>query len=122
MKTKGSKETVRAILNMMTKKSTPKNFGPTVKEFDGAFEKLCQTEGIQVYCTMSETKAAFAERTKRSLKTILYHYIENYGYKYFHKLSHFVTTVKSRKNCSTDLCNKKCQEFRLSVHYVQQVR
>ena len=41
-----------------------------------AFKKFCTAEGIQVYCTMSETKAAFAERTIRSLKNILYRYME----------------------------------------------
>ena len=51
---------------------------------------------------MSETKAAFAEGTIRSLKNILYRYIEDYGYKYIHKVSPFVTTLNSRKNCSID--------------------
>ena len=37
-------------------------------EFAGEFKKLCKAEGIQIYSTMSETKAAFAERTIRSLK------------------------------------------------------
>ena len=46
---------------------------------------------------MSETKAAFAERTIRSLKKINYSYMEAYGHKYIHKLSQFVTTVNSRK-------------------------
>ena len=49
---------------------------------------------------MSETKAAFAERTIRSLKNILYRYMEDIGYKYIHKLTPFVTTQKSRRNCS----------------------
>ena len=40
---------------------------------------------IQIYSTMSETKAAFAERTIRSLKNILYRYMEGSGYKYIHK-------------------------------------
>ena len=35
-------------------------------EIAGAFKKFCVAEGIQVSCTMSETKAAFAERTIRS--------------------------------------------------------
>ena len=52
---------------------------------------------------MSETKAAFAERTIQSLKNILYRYMEDIGYKCIHKLNHFVTTLKSRRNCSIDL-------------------
>ena len=55
---------------------------------------------------MSETKAAFAERTIRSLKNILYRYMEDNGYKYIHKLTQFVTTLNSRRNCSTDLIPK----------------
>ena len=55
---------------------------------------------------MSVTKAAFAERTIRSLKTILYRYMEDNGYKYIHKLTQFVTTLNSRRNCWIDLITK----------------
>ena len=51
---------------------------------------------------MSETKAAFAERTIQSLKNILYRYLEDLGYKYIHKLPHFITTINSRRNSSID--------------------
>ena len=51
---------------------------------------------------MSETKAAFAERTIRSLKNILYLYMEEFGYKYIHKLPQFITTLNSRRNSSKD--------------------
>ena len=44
---------------------------------------------------MSETKAAFAERTKRSLKNKLYRYMEDIGYKYILKLTQFITTLDS---------------------------
>ena len=52
---------------------------------------------------MSETKAAFAERTMRSLKKILYRYVEDFGYKYIHKLPQFITTLNSRRNSSIDM-------------------
>ena len=52
---------------------------------------------------MSETKAAFAERTIRSLKNILYRHMEDYGYKYFHKLPQFIATMNSRNNRSIDM-------------------
>ena len=52
---------------------------------------------------MSETKAAFAERTIRSLKNILYRYMEDYGYKYIHKLHQFITSLNSRRNSSIDM-------------------
>ena len=52
---------------------------------------------------MSETKAAFAERTIRSLKNLLYRYMEDFGYKYLHKLPQFITTLNPRQNSSTDI-------------------
>ena len=53
--------------------------------------------------TMSETKAAFAERTIRSLKNISYRYMEDFGYKYIHKLPQFIATLNSRRNSSIDM-------------------
>ena len=72
---------------------------------------------------MSETKAAFAERTIRSLKNILYRYMEDNGYKYIHKLTQFITTLNSRRNCSIDLIpkNVKSSDF-LSIPYSKPVR
>ena len=52
---------------------------------------------------MSETKAAFAEGTIRSLKNILYRYMEDFGYKYIHKLPQFITTLNSRTNGWIDM-------------------
>ena len=72
---------------------------------------------------MSETKAAFAERTKRSLKNILYRYMEDNGYKYIHEMTHFVTTLNSRRNCSINLIpkNVKNSDF-LSILYSKPLR
>ena len=67
------------------------------------FKKFCSTEGVESYSTMSETKAAFAERTIRSLKNILYRYMEDYGYKYIHELPQFIATMNSRNNRSIDM-------------------
>ena len=55
---------------------------------------------------MSKTKAAFPRRTVRALKTKPNHYKDEYGYKYIHKLTQFVTTVFSRRNRSIDLMPK----------------
>ena len=72
---------------------------------------------------MSKTKAAFADRTIRSLKSIDYRYIEDKEYKYIHKLSQSVTTVISRRNCLIDLIPKNVRksEF-LSVLYSKPLR
>ena len=103
MKTKDSQETVKTFSCMITKRNRPKKIWVDKgTEFAGAFRKFCAAEGVQVYSTMSETKAAFAERTIRSLKNILYRYMEDFGYKYIHKLPQFITTLNSRRNSSID--------------------
>ena len=124
MKSKGSKETVRAFLSMITKKNRPRKIWVDKgTEFAGEFEKLCQAECIQIYSTMSENKAAFAERTIRSLKNIIYRYMEDNGYKYIHKLSQFDTTLNSRRKCSIDLIpkNVKTSDFS-SILYSKPLR
>ena len=104
MKTKDSQETVTAFSSMITKTNRPKKIWVDKgTEFAGAFKNFCAAEGIQVYSTMSETKAAFAERTIRSLKNILYRYVEDFGYKYIHKLPQFITSSNSRTNSSIDM-------------------
>ena len=104
MKTKDSQETVKAFSSMITKTNRPKKIWVDKgTEFAGAFKNFCAAEGIQVYSTMSETKAAFAERTIRSLKNILYRYVEDFGYKYIHKLPQFITSSNSRTNSSIDM-------------------
>ena len=104
MKTKDSQETVKAFSSMITKRNRPKKIWVDKgTEFAGAFKKFCAAEGIQVYSTMSETNAAFAKRTIRSLKNILYRYVEDFGYKYMHKLPQFTTTLNSRRNNSIDM-------------------
>ena len=127
MKTKDSQETVKAFSSMITKKNRPKKIWVDKgTEFAGAFKKNCAAEGIQIYSTMSETKAVFAERTKRSLKNIFYRYMEDFPYKYINKLPQFITTLNSRRNSSIDmrpntvkncdfmsiLCSKPLREYK----------
>ena len=103
MKTKDSQETVKAFSSMITKRNRPKKIWVDKgTEFAGAFKKFCAAEGIQVYSTMSENKAAFAERTKRSFENLLHRYMEDYRYKCIHKLPQFITTLISRRNSSID--------------------
>jgi hypothetical protein len=45
-------------------------------EFMGVFAEYCRKNSIVVYSTHSETKAALAERYIRSLKNVIYRYIE----------------------------------------------
>ena len=124
MKAKDSKETVHAFLTMTTKKNRPKEIwvdkGTEIAE---EFKKLCKAKGIRIYSTMSETKAIIAERTIRSLKNLIYRCMEDNGYKYIQKLTQFVTTLNSRRNCSVELIpkNVKISNF-LSTLYSKPLR
>ena len=40
-------------------------------KYDGTFKKFCKEKNIEVYSTMSETKAEFAEKDIHSLKYII---------------------------------------------------
>ena len=90
-KTKDSQETVKAFSSMITKTNRSKKIWVDKgTEFAGAFKKFCAAEGIQVYSTMMETKAAFAERTKRSLKkfsTVTWKILGTSIYTNYHNLS-----------------------------------
>ena len=118
MKTKDSKEKVKTFAKMVTKKNRPKKIWVDQgTEFAGEFKKICSAEGIEIYSTMSETKAAFAERTIRPLKNVLYRYMEVYGYKYIHILPQFVATMNSRNNRSIEMKPNHVQNSELmSIH------
>ena len=124
LKSKDSKETVKAFMQMITKTKRPKKvWVDKGTEFAGEFKKFCNKEGIHVYSTLSETKAAFAERAIRSLKNILYRYVEEYGYKYIHKLPQFVNTLNTRRNRSIDLKPSKVKNSDyMAILYSQPIR
>ena len=92
-------------------------------EIAGEFKKFCSAERIEIYSTISETEAAFAERTICSIKNTLYRYMEDYGYKYFHKLPLFIATMNSRNNRSIDMKpnHVKNSDF-TSIHYSKPLR
>ena len=72
---------------------------------------------------MSDTKAAFAEGTIRSLKNIRYRYMEDYGQKDIHKLPQFITPLNSRGISSIDMrpnTVRNC-DF-MSIHYSKTLR
>ena len=73
------------------KESTPTSIGSQSYKVVGEFWKTCETERTQLYQTMSETKAAFAERTICFSKNLFHRYMGHYRYKDIHNLSHFVT-------------------------------
>ena len=72
---------------------------------------------------MSEAKATFAERTMRSLKNILYRFMDEHGYKYIHKLSQFVKIFNSRKTRTINMIpNKVKKSDFMSISYGQPIR
>ena len=61
-----------------------------------------------MYSTFSEKKSAFAERNIRSLKNIIYRYLEEkWTYSYINNLDQFVKTINSRVNRVTKLAPNK---------------
>ena len=57
-----------------------------------------------MYSTFSEKKSAVAERNIRSLKNIIYRYLEEkWTYSYINNLDQFVKTINSRVNRVTKL-------------------
>ena len=67
MKTKYAKDTLQAFKKMISRKNTPEKLRVDKgTEYGGIFKKFCKEKSIEVYSTMSETKAAFAERAIQS--------------------------------------------------------
>ena len=65
MNAKDSKEAVRKLLNMITKKNRPMTISAEKGgEFKGEFKKVYSAERTQIYSTKNGTMAAFAERKK----------------------------------------------------------
>ena len=108
---------------MITKKINQKIWVYQWTEFAVDFKTFCGAEGLEIYSTMNETKAAFAERTIGSPKNILYRYMEDYGYKYIHKLAQFFAKMNSRNNRSIDVKpnHVKNSDF-MSIFYSKPLR
>ena len=105
LKTKYATETAEAFKKMIKHKQPIKVW---VDEFLGAFKDLCNKRGIHLYSTFSEKKSAFAERNIRSLKNIIYRYLEEkWTYSYLDKLDSFVKTINSRVNRTINLAPNK---------------
>ena len=65
---------------------------------------------IEVYSTMRQTKAAFAERAIQSLKHLIYRYIEDHGEKFVPKLQQFVSTVDCRQKSINWKITQTCEK------------
>ena len=119
MKTNDFKKTV--LSSMITKKNRPKKIWVNEgTEFSEESKKLCKLEGLHSYSTLSETKAAYAERTVESLIKIVYRYMRNYVYKGNQKMSQLVRTLNFTKMLDR-FDTKNYQGFRRFVFSVQQM-
>ena len=108
LKNKGAEECATAFAKMIRKKQPEKVWSDKGTEFKGAFKKLCEKLAIATYTTQSETKSAFAERNIRSLKSVIYKYLEDkWTWIYIDKLPAFVNTINSRVNRVTKLAPNK---------------
>ena len=77
-------------------------------EFKGSFSTLCHKNEIELYKTFSEKKTAFAVRNIRSLKNLIYKYLEvKWTYSFTNQLQSFVQTINSRVNRVTKLAPNK---------------
>ena len=108
LKTKYATETAEAFKKMIKHKQPKKVWVDDGTEFLGAFKALCKKRGTHLYSTFSEKKSAFAERNIRSLKNIIYRYLdEKWTYSYLDKLDSFVKTINSRVNRTINLAPNK---------------
>lgn len=108
MKNKEADTAKNALMKMLTKGEQPKYIWvDDGKEFLGVFKKLCENLGIQLYSTKSLVKAAYAERAIRSLKNLIYRYMENSNtFRYITRLPSLVSTMNSRENRSIRMAPK----------------
>ena len=93
---------------MIKKKQPEKVWTDKGSEFKGDFKNIYEKKGIHLYATESETKSAFAETNIRSLKNIIYKYLEEkWTWTHIDDLPQFVNTINSRVNPVTHLAPHK---------------
>ena len=108
VKSKYSTTTAEAFKLMITTKQPEKVWVDKGIEFKGSFEALYKKKDINTYSTESEKKSAFAEINIRSLKNLIYKYLEDkLSYSYIDKLQDFVNAINSRTNRVTNLAPNK---------------
>ena len=111
MKSKTSRDTLAAFKNILSRTHPAKPLKLWIdegKEFAGEFKKFCNESNIHIYSTFSEKKSAFAERNIRSLKSLIYRYLDaNNTNRYIDILQEFVGTINNRVNRMTGLAPTK---------------
>ena len=75
-----AKDTLQAFKEIISQKILHKKLWVDKgREYGEIFKKTLQGKNLEDYSSMSETKAAFAERAIQSLKHIIYRYREEHG-------------------------------------------
>ena len=89
---------------MIKTKQPKKVWVDKVTDIKGSFKTLCEKKGIETYTTESEKKSVLAERHIRSLKCLIYKFLEyKWTYSYIDKHQDFVNTINSRTNRVTKM-------------------
>ena len=105
-------EAVKAAFIKMCSKKNELNFPKKLwldqgKGFFGDMANFCEDVGIKYYHTYSETKVAFGERAIRTLKVLIYRYLEeNDTLTYIKELQMFFDVINSRINRNSGLAPK----------------
>ena len=108
LKSKYATTTAEAFKQMIKQKQPKKVWVDAGTEFKGNFKTLCQRRNIEIYQTFNEKKSAFAERNIRSLKNIIYKYLEEkWTFSYISQLKNFAQTINSRVNRVTKIASNK---------------
>ena len=111
LKSKYATTTADAFKKMIRNKLPKKLCVDAGTEFKGSFSTLWRKNEIEIYKIFSEKKSAFAERKTRSLKNLIYKYLEDkWTYSYINQLHSFIQTINSRDNRVTKLAPNKVTE------------
>ena len=107
------------FLTMITNIKSPKKLGWWRKwNCWRVSKKSCTAEGVQLFSTMSESKAVIAVGTKRALKSFPYRYVDYYRCKYLQ----FVQFVPEFTGSFFEsLKFKDCQKFELFDKCLQKI-
>ena len=115
MRNKDAVTTKQAFLRMITKVVPERVWTDDGTEFMGEFATFCKKEQIVLYQTHNEKKSAFAERNIRSLKALIYRYMnEHHTDTYIDKLQNFVKIINNGTNRVTGLCPSSVTEDHVS--------
>ena len=108
MKNKSAPAAKEALMKMLQGGEQPKMIWiDDGTEFEGAFKTLCSNLSIKRYHTKTVMKAAYAERAIRSLKNLIYRYMEDSNsHRYITRLPALVKTMNTRHNRSIDMAPK----------------